>query len=53
MSDIIDAEPSSYEKATSLSVWRGSMMEEYHSIIGNGIWDMVPIPEGKSIVTSK
>ena len=28
-------------------------MEEYNSIIKNGVWEVVPRPEGKSIVTSK
>ena len=29
------------------------MMEEYQSIMKKGIWDVVPIPKGKSVVTSK
>ena len=28
-------------------------MEEYHSIMRNDVWDVVPRPEGKSIRTSK
>jgi hypothetical protein len=29
------------------------MTEEYHSIMNNDLWDIVPRPEGKSVVTSK
>jgi hypothetical protein len=29
------------------------MMEEYRSIMRNDVWDVVPRPEGKSVVTSK
>jgi hypothetical protein len=53
MSHIIDSEPSCYEKESSQPVWRDAMMEEYHSIMKNDVWDIVPRPEGKSVVTSK
>ena len=29
------------------------MMVEYQSIIKNDVWDVVPRPKGKSVVTSK
>jgi hypothetical protein len=29
------------------------MMEEYHSIMKNDVWEAIPRPEGKSVVTSK
>ena len=29
------------------------MMEEYQSIMKNDVWDVVPRPKGKSVVTSK
>ena len=48
MSHIIDYESSSYEE-----VRRDAMMEEYHSIMKNHVWDVVPRPEGKFVVTSK
>jgi hypothetical protein len=52
MSHIIDYEPSSYE-ASSQPVWRDAMMEEYQSIMKNDVWDIIPRPKGKSVVTSK
>ena len=29
------------------------MMEEYHSIMKNDVWEVVSRPEGKSMVTSR
>jgi hypothetical protein len=29
------------------------MMEEYNSIMKNDVWEVVPRPEGKSVVTSR
>ena len=28
-------------------------MDEYHSIMKNDVWEIVPRPEGKSVVTSR
>ena len=53
MSHIIDTEPSSYEEVVGQSVWRDAMMEEYQSIMKNDVWDVVPRPKGKFVVTSK
>ena len=53
MCDFIDKEPSNYEEATEKKEWKDAMIEEYQSIMKNDVWDVVPRPEGKSIVTSK
>jgi hypothetical protein len=53
MSHIIDSKPSCYEEAFSQPAWRDAMMEEYQSIMKNDVWDIVPRPERKSVVTSK
>jgi hypothetical protein len=53
MSHIIHFEHSCYEEATSHPVWRDVMMEEYQSIMKNDVWDIVPRPKGKFVVTSK
>jgi hypothetical protein len=53
MSHIIDSELSSYEEAASQQVWKDAMMKEYQSIMKNGVWEIVPRPEGKLGVTSK
>ena len=53
MSHIIDFEPSCYEEASSQPVWRDAMMEEYHSIMKNDVWDIVLRREGEFVVISK
>jgi hypothetical protein len=34
-------------------IWRDAMVEEYASIMKNDVWEIVPRPEGKSVVTSR
>ena len=48
-----DSEPSIFEEASQHHVWRDATMEEYHSIMKNNVWEIVPRPEGKSVVTSR
>ena len=48
-----DSRLSTFEDASQHHVWRDSMMEEYHSIMKNDVWEIVPRPEGKSVVTSR
>jgi hypothetical protein len=51
LSDIIDAEPTCYEEIVEKKVWKDSMIEEYHSIIKNDVWDVVPRPKENSVVS--
>ena len=51
--DIIDREPSTYEEATKKKEWKDVMIEEYQLILKNDVWEIVLIPEKKSLVTSK
>ena len=53
MRHLISSEPSSYEEAASKQVWIDAMVEEYSSIMKNDVWEVVPRPTGKSIVTSR
>ena len=48
-----DSEPSTFEEASQHHVWRDAMMDEYHSIMKNDVWEIVPRPEGKLVVTSR
>jgi hypothetical protein len=50
---IREPEPSTFEEVTSRQVWRDAMMEEYNSIMKNDVWEVVPRPEGKLMVTSR
>ena len=51
--DIIDEEPSNYEEAVEMKEWKDAMIEEYQLVMKNDVWDVVPRPKWKSIVTSK
>lgn len=43
----------SYEEAIEKQVWLDAMVEEYNSIMKNEVWDLMPRPKNKSVVTSK
>jgi hypothetical protein len=53
MTHVIDSEPSCHREASGEQVWKDAMTEEYQSILKNDVWDIVPRPEGKYVVTSK
>ena len=53
MSQLIIVEPSTYKKAASQQVWIDAMIEEYSSIMKNDVWEVVPRPTGKLVVTSR
>lgn len=52
-SHIIEFDPSSFEEASNQQVWKDAMLEEYQPIIKNDVWDVVPRPKEKSVVSSK
>jgi hypothetical protein len=51
--DRMDAEPSSYEEVAENKLWKDDMAEEYYSIMKNDVWDVVPRPKEKSMVSLK
>ena len=53
VASLCELEPSTFEEASQHHVWRDAMMEEYHSIMKNDVWEIVSRPEGKSLVTSR
>ena len=53
MSNILDSKPSTHDEAASQQCWKDAMMKEYESIMKNDVWEVVPRPKGKSVVTSK
>lgn len=53
MCNLIEIEPCSVEEALSHHAWKLAMDEEYQSIIKNDMWDIVPRPKGKYVVSSK
>ena len=53
MTKLIDTKPSTFEEVVSNQEWKDVMNEEYQSIMKNGVWEIVPRPKDKSVVTSK
>lgn len=53
MSNIIQVEPCTFEEVVKAQVWNDTMVEEYESMIHNDVWEVVPRPQGKSVVSSK
>ena len=41
MSELIETEPSSFEKVVEKEVWVDYMVEKYDSIVSNIVWEMV------------
>ena len=53
MSEVSKSEPSDVEETTKHQHWKDAMTEEYNSILKNDVWDIVPSPKNKSVVSSK
>lgn len=53
ISKIINFEPTTFKDANKMKVWKEAMQEEYRSIIKNNVWEVVPKPADKSVVSSK
>lgn len=52
-SNMIQDEPHTFEEVVKEQVWKDAMVEEYESIMKNGIWDVVSRPKERSVVMSK
>ena len=50
---LVDHEPTNYEEVVQKKEWVEAMTEEYQSIMDNDVWEIVPKPKGKSVVSSK
>jgi len=53
MSESVEVEPSSFKEAVKQPVWIDAMVEEYDSLIKTNVWEVVPRPIDKSMVSSK
>jgi hypothetical protein len=53
MCDLIEKEPTCFEEAIQKKEWVDAMTEEYQSIIKNDVWEIVPRPKSKDVVSSK
>ena len=52
MNHINYSKPPHYEDGAKKQVWKDVMVEEYKTIMNNDVWEVVPKPKRKSIVTS-
>jgi hypothetical protein len=50
---VIDSKPSTFDEVVKHKVRKDAIIEEYESILTNNIWEVVPRPQGKSVVTFK
>jgi hypothetical protein len=53
MTKLLDEEPTTFEEAVQKKQWKEAMTEEHQSIMKNDVWEIVPRPKEKSVVTSK
>lgn len=52
MNDLTKAESNNVSEALEHQVWKDAMSEEYQSIMKNDVWEIVPRPTKKSVVSS-
>jgi hypothetical protein len=53
MCDHLEKEPTCFEESIQKQEWADSMTEEYQSIIKNDVWEIVPRPNNKDVVSSR
>jgi hypothetical protein len=53
MMRLLDDEPTTFEEAVQKEQWKEAMTKEHQSIMKNEVWEIVPRPKEKSVVTSK
>jgi hypothetical protein len=53
MTKLLNEEPTTFEEAVQKEQWKEAMTEEHQSIMKNEVWEIVPRPKEKSVVTSK
>ena len=53
MCNLVDEELTCFEEASKKKEWMDAKIEEYQSILKNDVWEVVPRPKDKSLVSSK
>ena len=43
-------DPETFEEAFGHPDWDEAVNEEYHSLLANDTWDLVPLPKGRKLV---
>jgi hypothetical protein len=53
MCDLLEEEPTCFEESIQRKEWADAMTEEYQSIMKNEVWEIVPRPKNKDVVSSR
>jgi hypothetical protein len=53
MCDLLEEEPTCFEESIQRKEWANAMTEEYQSIMKNEVWEIVPRPKNKDVVSSR
>jgi hypothetical protein len=53
MCDLLEEEPTCFEEVIQRKEWADAMTEEYQSIMKNKVWEIVPRPKNKDVVSSR
>jgi hypothetical protein len=51
--DLLEKDPTYFEEAIQKKEWAYATTEEYQSMINNDVWEIVPRPKSKDVVSSK
>eukprot|EP00253_Pinus_taeda_P007217 PITA_07217 len=49
----VNHDPDTFAEASGHPHWEAAMNEEYHSLLANDTWDLVPLPKGRKLVKCK
>jgi hypothetical protein len=53
MCDLVEKEHTCFEEVVQKKEWMDAMTKECHSIIKNEVWEVLPKPNNKDVVSSK
>jgi hypothetical protein len=53
MCDLLEEDPTFFEEVIQRKEWVDAMIEEYQSTMKNKVWEIVPRPKSKDLVSSK
>jgi hypothetical protein len=53
MCNLLEEEPTCFEEAIQRKEWADAMTEEYQSIMKNEVWEIVPRPKNKDVISSR
>jgi hypothetical protein len=53
MCELLEKEPTCFQESIQKKEWADAMAKEYQSIIKNDVWEIVPRPKSKDVVSSK